>query len=72
MIVWIKELGEQGTDCRKKSRNRVDRYAKFATENLAFAASRIEEGKDRKVIPLSHFCHAKDANQNYKPSNVLS
>jgi len=39
----------------------VDRYAKFATENLAFAASRIETGKDRKVI--------KDANQSYKPAN---
>ena len=39
----------------------VDRYAKFATENLAFAASRIETEKDRKVI--------KDANQSYKPAN---
>lgn len=50
----------------------VDRYAKFATENLAFAASRIETGKDRKVIPLSRFCHAKEANQSYKPANSLS
>ena len=39
----------------------VDRYAKFATKNLAFAASRIETEKDRKVI--------KDANQSYKPAN---
>lgn len=39
----------------------VDRYAKFATENLVFAASRIETEKDRKVI--------KDASQSYKPAN---
>lgn len=39
----------------------VDRYAKFATEDLAFAASRIETEKDRKAI--------KDANQSYKPAN---
>ena len=39
-----------------KSRNLVDHYVKFATENLAFAASRIEVGKERKVIPLSRFC----------------
>ena len=44
-----------------KSSNMVDRYAKFATENLVFAASRIETEKDRKVI--------KDASQSYKPAN---
>jgi len=44
-----------------KSSNMVDRYAKFATENLAFAASRIKTEKDRKVI--------KDAKQSYKPAN---
>ena len=54
-----------------KSRNMVDRYAKFATENLAFAASSIETGKDRTVIPLSRFCHAKDANQSFKQANSL-
>jgi len=36
-----------------KSRNMVDRYAKFTTENLAFAASRIESTRDSKIIPLS-------------------
>ena len=55
-----------------KLRNLVDHYVKFATEKLAFAASRIETGKDRTVIPLSRFCHAKDANQSFKPANSLS
>lgn len=41
----------------------VDRYAKFATENLAFAASRIElgrENKDDNVVNLSRFCHVSE------------
>ncbi len=37
----------------------LTRYAKFATENMAFAASRIESTKDSKVIPLSRFCHVQ-------------
>ena len=76
---WASWHRQAGTSCDElkdlggwKSRNMVDRYAKFATENLAFAASRIETGKDRKVIPLSRFCHAKEANQSYKPANSLS
>ena len=76
---WASWHRQAGTSCDElkdlggwKSRNMVDRYAKFATENLAFAASRIETGKDRKVIPLSRFCHAKDANQSFKPANSLS
>ena len=37
-----------------KSRNMVDRYAKFATENLTVAAARIEQGKQQdNVIRLS-------------------
>lgn len=42
----------------------VDRYAKFATENMAFAASRIESGKDSNVIPLSRSCHVRKATRS--------
>jgi hypothetical protein len=35
----------------------VDRYAKFATEHLARAASRIESEVKSNVIDLSRFCH---------------
>jgi hypothetical protein len=38
-----------------KARVMVDRYAKFATENLAVAASRIERGSGGNVIQLSTF-----------------
>ena len=39
----------------------VDRYAKFATENLAFAASRIELSRDgQNVIRLTHFSHSQE------------
>ncbi|GAC1536890.1 MAG: hypothetical protein NVS2B4_17150 [Ramlibacter sp.] len=42
-----------------KSRTMVDRYAKFATENLLSAASRIErDGEGRNVVDLSRFRHA--------------
>lgn len=36
---------------------RLDRYAKYATENLAFAASRIERGQElsSNVLQLSPF-----------------
>lgn len=38
----------------------VDRYVKFATENLAFAASRIEQGREgANVMELSRFCHGQ-------------
>lgn len=43
-----------------KTRSMVDRYAKFATENLAFAASRIELSREgSNVIALSRFCHVR-------------
>ena len=75
-VAWHRQAGASYDELKDlggwKSSNMVDRYAKFATENLAFAASRIETGKDRKVIPLSRFCHAKEANQSYKPANSLS
>jgi len=35
----------------------VDRYAKFAAENLLAAASRIETERDAKVIEMSRFRH---------------
>jgi hypothetical protein len=35
----------------------ADRYAKFATEHLAAAASRIESSSKEGVIELSRFCH---------------
>jgi hypothetical protein len=39
----------------------VDHYEKFATENLAFAASRIKLGREGgNVIPLSRFCHVPE------------
>jgi hypothetical protein len=43
-----------------KSRTIVDRYAKFATENLLSAASRIERGGEgRNVFDLSRFRHVE-------------
>ena len=64
-VAWHRQAGVSYDELKDlggwKSSNMVDRYAKFATENLAFAASRIETEKDRKVI--------KDANQSYKPAN---
>jgi hypothetical protein len=39
----------------------VDRYAKFSTENLSVAASRIENGWDANVIQLSRFWHSPKA-----------
>jgi len=38
----------------------VDRYAKFVTDHLAVAASRIDSGQLVKVIPLSRFSHANE------------
>jgi hypothetical protein len=39
----------------------VDRYAKFATENLAAAASRIESGMGGNVVELSRFVTSRKA-----------
>jgi len=50
-IITIKELGGW------KSRSMVDRYAKFATEHLAAAASRIESDRGDNVVKLSRFIH---------------
>ncbi len=67
-----------GTSCDElkdldgwKSKNRIDRYAKFATENLAFTAFRIEPTRDRKVIPLSRYCHVMNADDTGKSDKAL-
>jgi hypothetical protein len=38
----------------------VDRYAKFATEHLAVAASRIESDHGGNALQLSRFSHAQN------------
>jgi hypothetical protein len=44
-----------------KSRMMVDRYAKFATENLLSAASRIERaGGGGNVLKPAHFRHTQE------------
>ncbi len=62
---WASWHRQAGTSCDElkdlggwNSRSMVDRYAKFATENLAIAAARIESGRDN-VVQLSRFCHAQ-------------
>jgi Phage integrase family len=64
---WASWHRQAGTSCDElkvlggwKSRIMVDRYAKFATENLLSAASRIERrGEGQNVIALSRFGHAQ-------------
>jgi integrase len=61
---WASWHRQSGTSCDElkelggwKTRSMVDRYAKFATDHLAIAASRIETGSAGNVITLSRFCH---------------
>lgn len=61
---WASWHRQSGTSCDElkdlggwKTRSMVDRYAKFATEHLAAAASRIESPSKDGVIELSRFCH---------------
>ncbi len=64
---WASWHRQAGTSCDElkdlggwKSRTMVDRYAKFATENLLSAASRIERGgSGRNVVDLSRFRHVQ-------------
>jgi integrase len=64
---WASWHRQAGTSCDElkdlggwKTRSMVDRYAKFATENLLSAASRIERGGNgRNVIALSRFSHGQ-------------
>ena len=59
---WASWHRQAGTSCDElkdlggwKSRSMVDRYAKYATEHLAVAASRIENGQGGNVVQLSTF-----------------
>jgi hypothetical protein len=61
---WASWHRQAGTSCDElkdlggwKSRQVVDRYAKFATENLLVAASRIETGRDAKALEMARFRH---------------
>jgi integrase len=62
---WASWHRQAGTSCDElkdlggwKTRSMVDRYAKFATENLLAAASRIERsGGGSNVIEVSRFRH---------------
>ena len=63
---WASWHRQAGTSCDElkdlggwKTRSMVDRYAKYSTENLLSAASRIERnrGAGRNVVKLSRFCH---------------
>jgi len=64
---WASWHRQAGTSCDElkdlggwKSRQMVDRYAKYSTEYLAIAAARIENGRGGNVVPLSRFRHAQD------------
>jgi integrase len=64
---WASWHRQAGTSCDElkdlggwKSRTMVDRYAKFATDNLRVAASRIESGIGENVVQFSRFSHAQN------------
>lgn len=64
---WASWHRQAGTSCDElkdlggwKTRSMVDRYAKFSTENLSVAASRIENGRGGKVLQLAHFRHSTE------------
>jgi integrase len=64
---WASWHRQAGTSCDElkdlggwKSRTMVDRYAKFATDNLRVAASRIESGLGENVLQLSRFSHGQN------------
>lgn len=59
---WASWHRQAGTSCDElkdlggwKSRQMVDRYAKFATEHLSHAASRIERNRGQNVVQLVTF-----------------
>lgn len=61
---WASWHRQAGTSCDElkdlggwKSRQMVDRYAKFATENLLAAASRIEARRDKDELEMARSCH---------------
>ena len=64
---WASWHRQAGTSCDElkdlggwKSRQMVDRYAKYSTEHLAAAAARIENGRGGNVVELSRFRHGRD------------
>lgn len=64
---WASWHRQAGTSCDElkelggwKSRQMVDRYAKYATDHLSLAAARIEAGQGGNVVSLSRFSHAKE------------
>lgn len=66
---WASWHRQAGTSCDElkdlggwKSRVMVDRYAKFATDNLAVAAARIESKGLENVILFPHFPHTTKIN----------
>lgn len=60
---WHRQAGTSTDELKDlggwKTRSMVDRYAKFATKNLRFAASRIEQRDGSNVIPLSRSGHVE-------------
>ena len=56
---WHRQAGTSCDELKElggwKSRSMVDRYAKYATEHLAAAASRIEQGQGGNVVQISTF-----------------
>jgi integrase len=64
---WASWHRQAGTSCDElkdlggwKTRSMVDRYAKFATENLAAAAARIETPRIEPEADGARFCHVRD------------
>ena len=58
---WHRQAGTSTDELKDlggwKSRVMVDRYAKFGTEHLARAASRIESGRGTNVVQFPHVSH---------------
>ncbi len=66
---WASWHRQAGTSCDElkdlggwKSRVMVDRYAKFATDNLAVAAARIESRTGNNVVQFPHIPHTEKKN----------
>jgi integrase len=66
---WASWHRQAGTSCDElkdlggwKSRVMVDRYAKFATDNLVAAAARIESRSENNVVLFPHIPHTEKKN----------
>jgi integrase len=61
---WHRQVGTSCDELKElggwKSRVMVDRYAKFTTDHLAAAASRIEAARGANVIPMSRLRHVHE------------